>query len=335
MIRTPDKINVNDTIDLIAPSFGCSSEPYFSRLEKSIKTLNKLGYQIKTGENVYLNDGFLSSNSALERAKEFMEAYLDESKAIISVGGGEVMMDMLDHIDFDKLKQAKPKWFMGFSDNTNLTFLLPILANTKAIYGVNATAFISAKLDNSEKDSLRLLNNDFSYYEGYKKWGMPLKNPSSPLSRTRLNRESKIYTKEEINVKGTLLGGCLDIITCLIGTKYDKVAEFSKNNGPIIWILECCDLNPLSFYRSLMQMRMANYFENTKAIIIGRPFHYDESIMGVDFIKSANMALGDLNIPLAINAPFGHLYPSLPFVVGAKANLTIKDNVEGINYEEE
>ena len=56
---------------------------------------------------------------------------------------------------------------------------------------------------------------------------------------------------------------------------------------------------------------------------------------GVDFIKSANMALGDLNIPLAINAPFGHLYPSLPFVVGAKANLTIKDNVAGINYEEE
>ena len=52
MIRTPDKINVNYTIDLIAPSFGCSSEPYFSRLEKSIKTLNKLGYKIKTGENV-------------------------------------------------------------------------------------------------------------------------------------------------------------------------------------------------------------------------------------------------------------------------------------------
>ena len=31
--------------------------------------------------------------------------------------------------------QAKPKWFMGYSDNTNLTFLLTTLCDTAAIYG--------------------------------------------------------------------------------------------------------------------------------------------------------------------------------------------------------
>lgn len=335
MIKTPSKLNINDTIELIAPSFGCASEPYFSRLEASIKTLNSLGYKVKTGRNVYLNDGFLSSSSPKERANEFMEAYLDDSKAIISVGGGEVMIDMLEHIDFAKIKDASPKWFMGFSDNTNLTFLLPILANTKSIYGVNAPSFFSRKIEHAENDSLRLLNNVFSKYEGYKKWGMPLKNPVSPLSRTRLNRETKIIHENEIKVSGTLLGGCLDVISNLIGTRYDKVSEFSKSNGPIIWILECCDLSPLSFYRSLVQMKLASYFDNAKAIIIGRPFHYDEEIAGVSFLKAAKQALGNLNIPFALNAPFGHLYPSLPFVNGARAKLTIENNDLRIEYEKE
>ena len=48
----------------------------------------------------------------------------DMPDAIISCGGGELMCEILRYVDFERIAQAKPKWFMGYSDNTNLTFLL-------------------------------------------------------------------------------------------------------------------------------------------------------------------------------------------------------------------
>ena len=35
--------------------------------------------------------------------------------------------------DFEKIRQEEPKWFMGYSDNTNLLFLLATLCDTAGI----------------------------------------------------------------------------------------------------------------------------------------------------------------------------------------------------------
>lgn len=335
MIKTPEALHKGDCIDLIAPSFGCSSEPYFSRLEKAISNFSKWGYKTRANKNVYLSDGLIASNSPRDRAEEFMDSYLsEESKLILSVGGGEVMMDMLPYVDFKRIKNSKPKWFMGFSDNTNLSFLLPTLANVKAIYGPNAPSFISSKPSNSEKDALRLLSNDFTKYETYPKWGYPPKEAKNPLAKTKLNREEKIINfglKEE---KGILLGGCIDVIASLIGTKFDNVVRFNKENGPLIWMLESCDLNPLSFYRILNQMKFASYFASTKAIIFGRPMHFNEEIMGLSFIKAAKEALNELNIPLVFDISLGHLSPSLPFVEGMEASVRFNKKELEIEYHE-
>ena len=54
-----------------------------------------------------------------------MDSYLGDSNAIISVGGGEVMNEILPYINFNKLKKAPHKFFMGFSD----IFLVMILGS--------------------------------------------------------------------------------------------------------------------------------------------------------------------------------------------------------------
>lgn len=41
---------------------------------------------------------------------------------LISCGGGELMCEILPYVDFDRIKAAKPKWYLGYSDNTNFTF---------------------------------------------------------------------------------------------------------------------------------------------------------------------------------------------------------------------
>ena len=101
-------------IYLIAPSFGCATEPYILGLKEAIKNLKNKGFQIIEGPNIYLNKDKLASNTKEERALEFINAYKSDTDIIMSVGGGEIMNEIIPLINFDELKQYKPKLFIGF-----------------------------------------------------------------------------------------------------------------------------------------------------------------------------------------------------------------------------
>jgi muramoyltetrapeptide carboxypeptidase LdcA involved in peptidoglycan recycling len=81
-----------DKISLIAPSFGCTTEPYLTRLDVAEKNIEEDGFILERGENIRLSKNKLRSNTARKCAQEFNKAYLEsDSSTIISVGGGEIM----------------------------------------------------------------------------------------------------------------------------------------------------------------------------------------------------------------------------------------------------
>lgn len=45
-----------------------------------------------------------------------------------------MMCETMNFVDFEKIKSAAPKWYMGYSDNTNFTFLLSTICDTAAVY---------------------------------------------------------------------------------------------------------------------------------------------------------------------------------------------------------
>jgi muramoyltetrapeptide carboxypeptidase LdcA involved in peptidoglycan recycling len=116
----PEFLKENPTIYLVAPSFGCTTEPYKTRLEASIEKFKSLGANVIAGKNIWLSEGVVSSNTSILRAKEINDAFLSNADAIISVGGGELMCEILPYIEFEEIKK-NPKWFVGISYNTNLT----------------------------------------------------------------------------------------------------------------------------------------------------------------------------------------------------------------------
>ena len=136
-------------------------------------------------------------------------------------------------------------------------------------------------------------------------------------------------------MSGRLLGGCLDILILLCGTKYDKVKEFNekyKNDG-VIWFLEACDLTSLAYRRAIFQLREASWFENAKGFIIGRPARaFRDEAFGIDHYNALDI-LKDLNVPILMDCDLGHLPPSMPFICGAYAHVTYIDNNISIDYE--
>lgn len=141
-MRYPENLKKNDTIGFVAPSFGAFIEPYHSAFLNALKKFEAAGYRTECGPNAFAGEGVGISNTPEKCGAELTDFYSrDDLGALIAVGGGELMCETMDHVDFGKIRTAKPKWYMGFSDNTNFTFLLPTLCDTAAIYGPHAPTF--------------------------------------------------------------------------------------------------------------------------------------------------------------------------------------------------
>lgn len=321
---------MNKIIYLVAPSFGCTTEPYKSKLKEAIKNLKQLGFHIIEGENIYKSDCSLASTSPKARALEIVEAFKSEADIIMSVGGGEMMCEILPFLDFSLLKQFN-KVFVGFSDNTNLTFTLTTINDQVTIYGPNAPSFYHLPFRYHTLDLIKMLKGKTSF-KGYKKWEKEsLVDEDHPLAPLNLKKDKVIVSYNyEKPFTGVMLGGCLDCLITLCGTKYDHVKEYIKKHKNIIWYLEACDLNPLSIKRALFQLREAGWFNTASGFLIGRPLCDDLEIMGLNKYEAVTDILSVFNKPILMDVDLGHYPPSMPIYNGKKAIVKL-DNINNIH----
>lgn len=170
-MKFPIHLKANGTIAFIAQSFGCSEDPKKSNLIKAQENLKNLGFRVIIGPNCYLNKGIGISNTPQKCAEELTTFYTsDDNDIIISCSGGELMCEIFDYIDFEQIKQTKPKWYMGYSDNSNFTFLLTTIADVASIYGPCAPTFGMTPYHDSLNDSIDLLLGRKFKLRGYSKW---------------------------------------------------------------------------------------------------------------------------------------------------------------------
>lgn len=339
-MRYPEFIKEGDTLAFVAPAFGCSVEPYKSSFENFIKKLDTMGYKTQLGPNCYKDDGVGISTSPTDCAKELTEYYTrSDNDALMSCGGGELMCETISHVDFAKIKEASPKWYMGYSDNTNFIFLLTTLCDVAGIYGPSAPKFGMEPWHESITDTWEMLTGKRLSVHNYDKWEKEsLKNEENPLAplycteKTVLSAfvpaDNGMVKSDEVIMSGRLVGGCMDCLVGITGTRFDKVKEFTekyKEDG-FIWFLESCDLNVFSIRRAMWQMYEAGWFKYCRGMLIGRPLHFDEPMFGLDRFTAVLDTVKKLNIPVIMDVDIGHLSPMMPLISGSMADITFKDN---------
>ncbi len=331
-MRYPDFLKPNGRIGYIAPSFGCATEPYTSRFNSAKRKFEEMGYINVEGPNVHLAIGIGKSNTPEKCGAEINDFFIkDKSDVIISAGGGETMCEDLPYVDFDKISKAKPKWYLGYSDNTNLTFLLPTLTDTAAIYGPCVSDFGMNPWHKSIEDAFSLLKGEkltFSNYDGWEKgWPDREVEPTAPYNITQEYKQT-IYGGSFAEFEGRLIGGCLDCLINIVGTKFDKVEEFLEKyrEDGFIWFIESCDLNVMSVRRGLWQLEQSGWFKYLKGFIIGRPLCYEENYDGFTVHEAVTGILGKYNVPIVMDVDLGHLSPMIPIISGAVARVKAHAN---------
>lgn len=340
-MKFPSLIHKGDTIGFVAPSFGCAIEPYRSAFDHSLAIWREKGFATKLGPNCYAAEGIGISNTPEKCAEEFLTYYMDkETSALLSCGGGELMCEVISHIDFCDLANAKPKWFMGYSDNTNLIFLLTTLADTAAVYGPCAAAFGMEPWHESLEDACRLLQGKQNSVHNYPLWEKESrKDEEHPLEPYHVTEPFSLRMspqEKEVVFEGRLVGGCLDCLSHLVGTRFDKVVSSFipkyKEDG-FIWFLEACELNVMDMRRVLWHMKEAGWFQYVKGFLIGRPGLYDQPMMGLDQYEAVCGVLEEYQVPILMDLDIGHVAPAMPLISGAMATVRGSDNAVEIQME--
>lgn len=348
-MRYPEFLKKGGTIGYVAPSFGCASEPYYSAFLNALQKLEKLGYGAKLGPNCFLEKGIGISNEPRLCGEELNEAYADEDvDVIISCGGGELMCEVVPYIDFAKIAREKPKWYMGFSDNTNFTFLSTTISDTAAIYGPCASAFGMEPWHESIQDALDVLTGAADAVHGYDKWEREWKKdeeqPLEPYNVTEPvilkafscenGRAVPMENGESVQVSGRLVGGCMDCLVNLLGTRFDHVREFNKRyeGEGILWFLEACDLNIMSIRRAIWAMKNAGWFEHVSGFLIGRPLCFGEEAFGIDQYRAVTDLLAEYHVPILMDLDIGHLSPMMPIISGSTADVRLEKGEITVKY---
>lgn len=324
----PKYIKDNDTIGICAPSAGITNDLKLKRLDNAINNLKSNNLNIVETNSVRTNENGIS-NTPINRAKELEQLYLNNDiSLIICATGGDFLIEMLDYINFDIIKN-NIKWLQGYSDPTGLLFTITTNYDIATIYGYNVCTYGMDKWHDSVTNSLELLKgklniqNKLNYYENiYHDYITGLEG---------FYQDKKVIWKSlsntDITIKGRIIGGCLDIINNLIGTKYDNTLNFINKyqNDGIIWYFDCCDLSLDDIRRSMWQLKNIGWFKYTKGIIFGRILNetsnYDFTIKDM-----LNISLSDLDIPIIYDFDIGHKQPALTIINGSLATIKYSEN---------
>jgi muramoyltetrapeptide carboxypeptidase LdcA involved in peptidoglycan recycling len=325
----PNFLKVGSCIGVTATSDGVSDELDKIRFENGKRKLESLGYNVKFTENVFIADDKGRSSSGKQRGDEFNNLINDdEVDVIVAAKGGNFLNEMLEYVDYD-LFVNKPKWFQGYSDNTGLVHTLTTKYDVATIYGSNFGEFGMDKWHRSVKDNLEILTGNIIEQHSFEKYQAELSERVTGLEGYECDNDVKWKIDEKTLEKtykaeftGRLIGGCLDVLIFIQGTKYDGTLEYIekyKNDG-IIWYLESFDLSAETIMMFLWQLKELGWFKYTKGVMIGRPLFY-KNYTDTPYEEAVMYALGSLDIPVIFDCDFGHRGPRNTMINGAMATV--------------
>lgn len=332
----PEFLKEQDTIGVTAPSDGIIEKVDLYRLDSAINKLKNIGFNVVETENVRTSFKGASSPSKT-RASELEELYKDDNiKTIICAAGGDFLLEMLSEFDFNVVKN-NPKWLQGYSDPTGLLFTITTTLDIATIYADNFKSFGMNPLHKSIINNIEILKGNLIVQESFEKYEKERVNyivGDEPYNLTENIYWENLIGKEKVEIQGRMIGGCLDILNELFGTRFDKTKEFIekyKDDG-IIWYFDNCELNSEALIRTMWKFKDNGWFKYTKGIVFGRSM-IEASYHDISFKEALIHSLEELNIPVIINADIGHVSPRMTIINGSIATITSENGKGSIKFE--
>ncbi|MCF3962553.1 S66 peptidase family protein [Streptomyces fuscigenes] len=290
-LTRPRRLVPGDRVAVVAPSGPIPEE----RLLAGLDVLRGWGLDPVVGAHVlerHPRFPYLAGGDA-DRAHDLQAAWCDPSvAAVICARGGYGAQRMVDLLDWDALRAASPKAFVGYSDITALHEAFATRLRVATLHGQMAAAAVF--LD--DKDSQEHLRATLFEPESVQTLGLPGARGLVP-GRAR----------------GITLGGCVSLLAADLGTPY---ARASAAGG--LLMIEDTGEEPYRLDRILTQLLRSGWLEGVAGVGLGSwegcgPY---EAVRDVLLDR-----LGPLGVPIVEELGFGHGTPALTVPFGVPAVL--------------
>jgi len=314
----PKFLTRGDTVGITAPSapIGAEKQEGFAL---SLSHLRKEGYDLHLTPSVY-GEGVVSASGSVRAAELTALSEDPHTDMIFCAAGGDFLIDMLPHLDLSTFAR-NPKWIQGYSDPTGLLFPITTLADVATVYGCNAGGFDMEVLHPSLEDNLALLRGEIRTQHSF-----PLYEKSKGDGAYNLTEPVEWKTPNgPVDVKGRLIGGCMECLADLIGTPYDGAPAFARRYAAdgILWYFDIFALKAEDVFHTLWHMKQAGWFEGARGFLFGRVL-FAGSFLEMTYEEAILRALGT-EVPIVLDADVGHVSPRMTVINGAIGHLTARD----------
>lgn len=331
----PNKLNENMLIGVTAMSSGLGDDRGVIKFKNAKENFTNKGFKIVETGNVLTYAKLVSSDSKI-RVQEFLSLLNnDEISYILIACGGEFLMETLPllHENRTIIENLKYKWIQGYSDVSLLNFYLTTNYYFATIHANSFSSYAMIPWDKSLNVPIDFVTNpkdftqeSFEFYEKVR--DRSIGSETNPYNLTERVEYKSLNNNSSESFSGRIIGGCMDVLKVLIGTKYDNTSSFCDSfEEGVIWYLENCEMSVTDIKRTLWQMNEAGWFNNVKGFIIGRT-NSAMDIADFSYEDALKDTIGNLNIPIVYDVDFGHVAPQWTIINGSFAEFNF-DNGKG------
>ncbi len=292
----PRRLLPGDRIGVISPA-GSLDSARQARLERGLDYLRSRGFQIMEGKSLRRQTGYLAGSDD-ERAQDINDMLNNpDVRAIFCSRGGYGMSRLLDKIDYEAARRD-PKIIMGYSDVTALSL---------ALYEKSRLITFSGPMVSVEFHDV----NDFTQQSLWQ-----ILNGETPLFHADANNNAWRQISPGV-AQGVLLGGCLSVISPLIGTPYCPDFENS------ILLLEDVGEDLYKIDRLFSHLKNAGILNRVNGIVLGQFVNIepDSNDNPVEFDDIISYYCAPLSIPVISNFPYGHVPIKYTLPIGCPVRL--------------
>jgi muramoyltetrapeptide carboxypeptidase LdcA involved in peptidoglycan recycling len=225
---------------------------------------------------------------------------------------------MLPYLNLD---EENAKWVQGYSDVSLLLYYITTRWQIATLNGANVKSFGMEPLHESLVKNLEIVQNvacskqkSFDKFEGAR---FDSENPYDPFHLTDDVCYKALYPEKETEVRGRVIGGCLDVLGVLFGTPFDYTTQFcEKFSEGMLWYIDNCEMNLAEFRRRIWQANLNGWFENVKGFLIGRTPVAKEYI-DYTYEEMLHDCFDKYNVPVFYDVDIGHVAPQWTMINGA------------------
>ncbi|MCA9833983.1 MAG: LD-carboxypeptidase [Thermomicrobiales bacterium] len=307
---------------IVSPSwFG--GETFIPRAMHGIRYMESLGYSVKIAPHAFKNRGHVS-DTAINRAADINTMFADpDVNAIMCTIGGTHSIDVIPYLDFDLIR-ANPKPFIGYSDITSLNVAIHAMTGLCTINGpylLSDWAEFPQMPEISQDWMLKLLTSsdapgEVPYPD---EWTREFLDWETGEDRTRRRHHERNTGRNILNAgqsEGTLIGGCLECLNLLWGTRY-----WPNLDGAILFIETAGDLKSAYATDELMGgLELTGALDRIAGLLFAKPYDFPEENWGI-LERLLRERLDRYDFPVITNMDFGHYSPTIAMPLGVQARI--------------